>query len=743
MPPATKQVMAPRQASGRRDADDGRRYSDRGRDDFQGRNEYRSRDDGGRNEYRGRDDFQGRNEYRSRDEGRRDDRDRDDGGRRDDRDRDDGGRNEYRSREDGGRDEYRGRDDRGGDRRRFGGGRGGRGGRFGRGGRGGRDGGDRRRSFGGGERRERDDRERGGDDRPRFRQQPEEEGEYIDPRILKSPRYLALKQLMRIEEGGAYSGLVNGSPAEFGPPQRRRGPRGATRLDEEDDELEAAVAVRADDEGKPLDPRDQRLIKELVSGCTRLQRRLDYVVSRLSNQTPADFQAGVRLVLRLGVFELMERQLPPHALNEHVQLAKALVRPGVGSFVNGVLRSAGRHMDAGTLPTPENEPSTTADAKGGGALAKQVLRRLAIQHSHPTWMAARWVARFGEEAAAELMSRNNTPPVYTVRVNTLHRGDGGCDPATVLEQLTEAGVTAVASPYLPAEFIRVERGLQRLLADGFVRRGQLHVQDESAGLVVALLDPQPGERLLDCCAAPGGKTLFAAARMRGNGSITALDVSAARLRALRRAADAAGVGSMVTVQAADLREWSRQQLDREAWVAEFAGGEPQDAAWSRAGPKGQPQEGGPEALRLYDKLLLDAPCTGTGVLSKRADLRWRRTPEQLEELVELQDELLDAAAPLVRVGGILVYSTCSMEAEEDEERVRAFLARHPEYVLEHAASVRQGAAAETDGGRKARRGGGSEPGVPAEVVSEEGFVATLPHVHGTDGAFAARMRRVK
>ncbi|GLC35804.1 hypothetical protein PLESTB_000496000 [Pleodorina starrii] len=609
----------------------------------------------------------------------------------------------------------------------------------------------------------------------------------VDPRMARSPRYQAVQQLVRVEEEGAYVGLVNGSPglrpgraapAEDDP----SGPGGSLEEEEEEGEGEGSTwRPRRESGGRgprevPLDPRDQRLIKELVAGVTRLRRRLDYIVSNLSQQTPAEMESELRQVLRLGVFELTERRLAPHALNEHVQLAKVVSGPGAGSFVNGVLRSAARRLEAGTLPTPESRASADAGgdgakAAGGSSSARDALRKLALQHSHPNWMVSRWLERFGREGAEALLRRNNEPPVYTVRINTMMQtpltpGAGSSSSSSsaaaaaaasshsdeLLERLTAAGVVAEPSPLLPGEFIRIRSGLQKLLAEGFVSDGSLFVQDESAGLVVSLLDPQPGERLLDCCAAPGGKTLFAAARMRGRGSITALDVSAPRLGALRRAAERAGVGDMVTAHAADLRVWARQVRERAAWQAEMGppdgsaataaaaasterGASPgDDLEWERVGaPRDRVRK--PEAL-LYDKVLLDAPCTGTGVLAKRADLRWRRTPEQLQELTALQDELLDAAASLVAPGGVMVYSTCSIEEEEDQQRVRAFLERHPDFELESATGPPQATAAATRGGPSPGR-----PWVPPAVVSPEGFVATLPHVHDTDGAFAARLRR--
>jgi 16S rRNA (cytosine967-C5)-methyltransferase len=263
-----------------------------------------------------------------------------------------------------------------------------------------------------------------------------------------------------------------------------------------------------------------------------------------------------------------------------------------------------------------------------------------------------------------------------VRINTL---------ATSVEafqqQVDARDVTWTASPYLD-DFVRVKR-LQPILEAGWMDAGQCAVQDESAGLVVRVLEPQPGETIIDTCAAPGGKTIYAALRMENTGTIYAADANEKRLGLVSDGAAAHGVDGMVHPVAADLREWARAD----------------DA---------------PPA----DRVLLDAPCSGLGVLAKRADLRWQRSPDDLDELTTLQDELLDAAARLVRPGGLLVYSTCTIEPEENQQRVTAFLARDDRFTLESVAGT-----------------------VPDTTVTEEGFFTTLPHEHGVDGAFAARLRR--
>ena len=408
------------------------------------------------------------------------------------------------------------------------------------------------------------------------------------------------------------------------------------------------------------DARTRRQARELVAGVTRQRRWLDFVLGEAYHGDYDSMEPRLREILRLGLYELLFQSTPTHAaVDEYVELAKQALRPGAGNLVNGVLRTIDR--DREHIPTPD----TGDDAED-----------LAVRYSHPTWMVARWLDRFGIDDTTELLRANNRRPMYSVRVNPLRTSK-----EEVAAWLDEHDVVHVDSPYLDTH-LRLKR-LQALIAGDLLDDGHVAVQDESAGLVVQLLDPQPGETLIDGCAAPGGKTMHAAARMDGQGTIYAVDRNEQRLERVTEAAEAQGVSEMVRAETADLIEWA-----------------------NRPDP--------PQA----DRVLLDVPCTGLGVLAKRADLRWRRSAEDLTEMAELQDALLDAAASLVRPGGLLVYSTCSIEPEENEQRVEAFLARHDAFTAESA-----------DGH------------VPDEMVTEAGFLATLPHQHRMDGAFAARLRR--
>jgi len=427
-------------------------------------------------------------------------------------------------------------------------------------------------------------------------------------------RISAVRDLLRIELGGAYISKVRQS------------------------EQDAAQARR---------------VRDLVAGVTRWRRYLDFLLQAHYKGRLRKIEPLLRQILRIAVYECHVLERAPHAVvSRAVQLAKDHVRPGAGRLVNAILRNM--------LRAPLPEPDT-----GGG------VDDLATRYSHPTWMVRRWVERWGFDSAQALMIRNNQRPWYGLRCN-LMRGSR----EALQERLTDLGVHWEPGAYLD-DFLRVAQvgPIQRagLLADGLCA-----VQDEGAGLVVRLLDPQPGEDILDLCAAPGGKALYAAARMQDKGHLLAFDRHENRLSRLSEAAQA----QRITIV-------EPRTVDARTTTSVFA-----------------------------SRVLVDAPCTGTGVLSKRADLRWRRGPEDLDRIIQVQDQLLDAAARCVRPGGVLIYSTCSIETEENEARAEAFLRRHPTFVAESA-----------------------EAWLPQDVVTKDGNLHTIPSNHLADGTFAVRMRR--
>jgi len=421
-------------------------------------------------------------------------------------------------------------------------------------------------------------------------------------------------------------------------------------------EADGAYVARLSDAG--IDPAEARRASDYVAGVTRWRRWLDALVDRFYRGDIATLQPELLQVLRVGLYDLVIRETPPHAaVSEAVGTAKAMLHKGAAGLTNAVLRAASRAHQLEDLPAPN-----TGDAADD----------LAVRYSHPTWMVRRWLTRGSEAEVETLLAANNAAPTFGLRVNSLRTSTDAA-----LRQLDDLGVQAESSRWLD-DFVTTQQ-LQPILKSDALVEGVLAVQDEAAGLVVRVLDPQPGERVLDAAAAPGGKAVYAAIRMQNTGHVLALDISEAKTRLVREAAERHGT-SIVETASADLQSW--------------------------------------EHADAFDRVLLDAPCSGTGVLSKRADLRWNRAPEDLIELAALQDSLLDAAARHVRAGGLLVYSTCSIEPEENEDRIDAFLTRHPEFSRQPVGDA-----------------------VPETMRAPNGDYAAHPHVHGTDGAFAARLLR--
>lgn len=437
-----------------------------------------------------------------------------------------------------------------------------------------------------------------------------------------------------------------------GPSARAEAARRLVRIEQDDAFVTLARGAEAQDAAV------DRQVTEYVAGVTRWRRRLDMALERAYRGDFAAMEPMLRQVLRIGAFELLITRTAPHAaINEAVDAAAEAVRPDATGVTNAVLRAVLRDKDL----EPEVQDADLAE-------------RLAVRWSHPTWMVRRWLDRFGEQDTVKLLERNNRAPLHGLRI------DGtAAARAAFTDMLREARIDSEPSAYLK-DFVRVIR-LQPVIRAKWIDRGYCTVQDESTGLVVHLLDPQPGDHVVDACAAPGGKSLYAASRMAGKGRITSVDVSAARLKLLEASRERAR--TPIETVAADFAEW--------ATTAEPA-----------------------------DRVLLDAPCSGLGVLARRADLRWRRSPEGIHELAALQDRLLDAAAAVVKPGGVLVYATCTIEPEENEERVRAFLSRHAGFSVEPA-----------------------DRWIPKALVTSDGFFASLPHRDDIDGAFGARLRRAR
>jgi len=410
--------------------------------------------------------------------------------------------------------------------------------------------------------------------------------------------------------------------------------------------------------GATLGAADAALATRLVYGAIAWQGRLDHHLHGLLRRPLESLDPAVRAALRLGLYQLLFLDRVPvyAAVDASVDLARGAGR-GAAGLVNAVLRRAVViGRDALPLP-PHGDP----------------LARASVEWSHPPWLVKRWAAEFGAEELPRLLAANNVRLRTAVRVNR-HRSTR----AALLAELPAAGVTASASAWA-GDGLVIERGAARLRSLAAWDEGRFAFQSEAAQLIAPLLAPAPGMRLLDACAVPGGKTAHLAALCERSGLLVALDARAAGLRRVR--AEALRLGADVVTLAADARR--------------------------------------PPLRATFDGVLVDAPCSGLGTLSRHPEVRWRRRPEDVPRLARLQYELLDGVAPLVRPGGLLVYAVCTLTRDENEAVVDSFLRAHPRFTIEHAAR---------DGG------------APPALITAAGFLRTLPHRDGLDGFFAARLR---
>ena len=404
---------------------------------------------------------------------------------------------------------------------------------------------------------------------------------------------------------------------------------------------------------------DAALATTLVQGTMRHRALLDHHLASLTRDGLDRLPEPIRAALRLGALQILLLTRVPHsaAVDESVELAKRYGHPGTAGLVNAVLRRLASGARA-ELPDRESDP----------------VGHLSIAHSHPRWLVTRWLARFGLDETEALLRADNEEPSVSVRPNA-HR----IRPERLVELLRAEGMEPVPAP---------NGGPVFLLPGGYVasrsplfRDGLLSLQDEAEACVPAILDPQPGERVLDLCAAPGGKASQIAERVAPDGLLVAVEVQKGRARALRE----------------NLHD--RLRLPRAEVVCADGRTPP-----FRAGS--------------FDRVLLDAPCSGLGVLRRRADARWRKDERGIVTLAALQKELLERAAALTRPGGVLVYSVCSPEPEETDSVVEPFLSSHPEFAL-----------------------GDARPFLPSAFAGAEPVFRAFPHRHGTDGVYAARLRR--
>nr|WP_309242109.1 16S rRNA (cytosine(967)-C(5))-methyltransferase RsmB [Paenibacillus sp. S150] len=442
---------------------------------------------------------------------------------------------------------------------------------------------------------------------------------------------MALDVLVRVEQQGAYSNLL----------------------------LSSSLQKSA------LSREDAGLVTELVYGSISRMITLDYVLGGFVSKGLARLAPWVRSLLRLSLYQLMYLdRVPSHAaVNEAVNIAKKRGHQGISGMVNGVLRSV---LRAGELPVlPES-------------LGRE--ERISVLHSHPLWMVRRWAAEYGVEAAEAICAANNEPPASSVRVNAAMISRDA-----LLAQMLEAGLEASAS--LVSPYGIVVKGGGNLALTSWYREGCLSVQDESSMLVAEAVAPEPGMRVLDCCAAPGGKSAHMGELMKDEGWIYANDLHAHKAQLVADQAQRLGLGCIAT--------GSHDAL-RLARVLE------------------------PES---FDRILLDAPCSGLGVIRRKPDLKWRKQPEDVASVAALQAELLQSVSGLLKPGGVLVYSTCTTEQAENSRIIAEFLKNNPGFASVSFSSP-------------------VWKRLEGTALAEGEGIQLLPQHFGSDGFYIARLQRL-
>lgn len=407
---------------------------------------------------------------------------------------------------------------------------------------------------------------------------------------------------------------------------------------------------------------DRAFVSELVYGTLRWRGKIDWVIARFSKVKTERIERVILHILRLGIYQLLFLTKTPHraAVNESVILAKKLKSREAAGFVNALLRRIIREGGPAGLLTVEGSPQEV----------------LAVEQAFPLWAVTRLWDTWGENETRAFCEASNRAAGLTLRVNTLRT-----DRAKLMNRLGKEGLSVSPTPFSPDGVVFEDAPPVSKIP--FLQSGYYQIQDEAAQLIAYLVDPKPGERILDACAAPGSKTTHLAQFVANRGSIYALDIDGARLGLVRESCRRMGI-SNVTVLKRDV-----------------------------ARPVSLP-EAGP-----FDAILMDVPCTGWGTIRRNPDIKWRTEREDIARLASLQTRILDNLAGLLREGGRMVYSTCTVYEEENENVVDGFLRQRGDFCLDSRKSSL----------------------LPETLFDSRGFFRTLPHRHNMDGFFAARLMR--
>jgi 16S rRNA (cytosine967-C5)-methyltransferase len=453
--------------------------------------------------------------------------------------------------------------------------------------------------------------------------------------MAKTPRQIALEVINRVHSAGSYANILL-----------------PKKLAESD-----------------LDARDKAFVTELTYGTLRAKGTLDWIIKQFSKQKITKIPDMILDLIRMSLYQIFYMDVPDHAaVNEAVVIAKKQFHPGIASFVNGLLRGIIREKDNIRWPDKASDPAMY----------------VSIKYFHPLWMVKLWIDEFGFDETEALCEANNRPPRLTIRANTLK-----ITPSVLAGSLAKKGWAVEPGRYVEeALYIKGEvkggvRGGGDLSRTDEFKKGLFYVQDESSMLISHMLDPQPGDAVLDVAAAPGGKTTHIAQLMDNRGSIIAVDSNPNRINLMKQNLERLGINIvlLLNTDAGKLKNVIKQPVDR---------------------------------------ILVDAPCSGLGVLARRPDARWTKTPEQITELSKIQTDILVSIADFVKPGGVLVYSVCTITEQETQLAIERFLRTREDFNIDDLT-----------------------PYLPESLRSDvnDGMIQLMPNRYGIDGLFVARLQR--
>lgn len=445
---------------------------------------------------------------------------------------------------------------------------------------------------------------------------------------------------------------------EGGKPKLYEGVRGIAvkllnRIDRTDAYLDKLLEIEI--KNSELTGQDKALLFEIVHGVTRWMLRIDWILNGFYKGQFSKCIPNVKNAMRVALYQILFLDKVPDyaAVNEAVDFVKKLQGQKPADLTNAVLRNIIRSKNAIRYLNPEED----------------LVGYFSTYYSHPGWLVKRWINFWGKDFTEALLIANNNKPTLTLRVNNIK-----APKEELVRLLNSVDLKFTEGQYLP-NFIRLAN-LSNIQDWEYFAKGYFSIQDESTGFAPILLDVKPGMKVLDLCAAPGGKTAFLSEIMKNEGEIVAIDKFESRVKMLRNNLNRMGAQN-VRLEVADAFEFEEKEFDR---------------------------------------VLIDAPCSGLGTLTKKPDIKWKRDLNDIRKLSNLQFEFLEKGASLLKTGGYLVYSTCTIDPEENFKVVQRFLLNHPEFKIENAKNI-----------------------FPENLVDENGCVQTYPHIHLMDGAFAVKM----